>query len=202
MDNGFSTSDAVLTSAMSGGFGGRSGGSWGNNGCGSPFADPGSNAARILANRDLSEAHDQCTKEVLGAGMSSISDQFEEGRRAAQNTTVVDAIVNSEFRTSDRISGVKDGQFAGELRTNDRQRDTDRTLQDMRLENCKCCEEAKLLAVQNACATNLLIVEKHAASDALALAIEGRGTERDNSILRAEVIALKTQIACGCNCPS
>lgn len=184
MDNGFSTADAVLTSAMSGGFGNRGGGLWGNAGCGAPFADPASNAVRINRNADVAEANDRCTKQVLGAGLDRISDQAEEGRRTAQFTSI------------------RDGQFQAELRSGDRLRDIEKSLSDMRLDNCKCCEEAKLLATQNACDTQRLIIEKSAATDALILAVEARANLDKLAECRSELSSLKTQVACGCNCPS
>ena len=197
MDTGFSTSDAILTQAMSNGNrGGNS--NWGNGGCGAPFADPASNAVRINRNADVAEANDRCTKEVLSAGMNRIADQAEEGRRQAQNTVLVDTLVNSEFRTSDRIAGLKDGQFAGELRTGDRLRDLEREASANAKIAADCCCDLKL----QSCEDKAQILAAIAAQTAVTLAVESRGIERNLNAVNAELTSLKTQIACGCNCPS
>lgn len=194
--DGFSTSDAVLTSAMSGGFG-NGNGSWGNRGCGAPFADPASNAVRINRNHQVGEANDRCTKEVLGAGLDRLSDQAEESRRQAQNTVLVDTIVNSEFRTSDRINGIKDGQFAAELRNGDRLRDIEREMAANAKIAADCCCDLKL----QSCEDKAQILSAIADNKATVLAVESRNIERNLNAANAELTALKTQIACGC-CPN
>lgn len=195
MDNGFSTSDAVLTSAMSGGFG-NGGNNWGNRGCGAPFADPGSNAVRINRNLAVGEANDRCTKEVTDANMSRIADQAEEGRRQAQNTALNDSMVNAEFRTSDRLTAIKDGQFQAELRTVDRISSLERTVIDGQRAADKCCCDLKL----QSCEDKAELLRAIADSKAESLAIESRAVERTLNAANAELTALKTQIACGC-CP-
>ena len=129
MENGYNgnvSADSLLWArgaGIGGGFGGY------NYGQGS-FAGPSSNAVRINRNAAVAEANDRCTKETLGLGLDRLSDQNREGRFNAA------------------ITSLRDGQFQLELRTNDQARATDRTLNDMRLESCKCCEEAKLVNCQ------------------------------------------------------
>jgi len=181
MDNGFSASDAVLTSAMSGGFGGYGGGGgWGNRGYGSPFADMGSNAVRVNRNLAVGEANDRCTKEVLGAGMDRISDQAEETRRSAQFESLREGQTNMEIRTSDRLRDIE-----REMNANARKAD-------------ECCCDLKL----QSCQDKADILAAIADSKATALAVESRAVERSLNAANAELTALKTQIACGCNCPS
>jgi len=141
MADGFSTSDAVLTSAMSGGFNGNRGGAWGNSGCGAPFADPGSNAVRINRNMAVSEANDRCIKEVTDANMDRLSDQAEEGRRTAASTATNKNIVDSEFRNIDRITSLSN-------RVIDGQKDAAKTAADAALAACKCCADNALAMAQ------------------------------------------------------
>lgn len=72
-----------------------------------------------------------CNAKMCSAGLDRISDQAEESRRSAQFTSI------------------RDGQFQAELRNSDRLQGIQQQLNDMALANCKCCEEAKLLACQN-----------------------------------------------------
>jgi hypothetical protein len=72
----------------------------------------------------------------------------------------------------------------------DRNRDIERILNQNAKDAALCCCEAKLEAQKNACDTQRLIIEKTAATDALILAVEGRGNldklsearSKDNSI--------------------
>jgi len=178
MENGFSTADAVLTSAMSGGFG-NGAANWGNRGCAAPFADPASNAVRINRNADVSAANDSCTRSVLGLGLDRLSDQAEESRRSAQFTSI------------------RDGQFQAELRNGDRLRDIEREIAANAKIAAQCCCDLKL----QSCEDKAEILAAIADSKATALAVESRGIERSLNAANAELTALKTQIACGC-CPS
>lgn len=110
MENGFSTSDALLTQAMSAFGGGRGGGggNWGGgNYYGRPFADDASNAVRINRNQQASENDNDCTRSVLGLGLDSIRDAFEGAERTRQFNDVKDNQFRAELRTNDQIAAVR-----------------------------------------------------------------------------------------------
>ena len=126
MDNtGFSASDAVLTSAMSGGFN-RGGSNWGG-GYGSPFADQGSNAVRINSGN-----------RANAAGIENLLDQ---NQFAATNSNVVSGF----NRVCDRLSD-------SEFRQSDRMRDQDREIAANARAAAECCCELKLENCKNTAA--------------------------------------------------
>jgi hypothetical protein len=169
MDNGFTTSDAVLTSAMSGGFGGR-GGAWGGN-YGSPFADFGSNAVRLNRNAQMTENQADCTREVLGLGLSNITNAFENADRSAQFTNV------------------KDGQFQSELRTNDRILALQAEVNANARVAADCCCDLKVQAANDK--AELLSTMQ---------ALSKEGITRDLDRAERENIYLRTVSTCGCGC--
>lgn len=102
---GFSNSDAVLTAAMSGGLGrGNGGGQWGGGGMyGRPFADDGSNAARILAGTQMTENLIDCSKDQLTQAIANMNNNFESVSRQGQFTAVIDNAFQSELRTNNKL---------------------------------------------------------------------------------------------------
>jgi hypothetical protein len=189
MENGFGTADILTGRGLGlGGFGGYN--------YGGQFADMSSNAVRLNRNEGVTRDAAKCTQDTLTATLSRISDQAEEGRRSAQNTAVLTAITNSEFRTSDRLTAIVDGQFQAELRQGDRLRDIEREMAANARVAADCCCALKL----QSCEDKAQILAAIAASNATVLAAESRGIERNLNNANAELTALRTQIACGC-CP-
>ena len=133
------------------------------------FAGPSSNAVRINRNLEVGEANDRCTKQVLGAGLDRISAQNFEGRFNAA------------------VTSIRDGQFQSELRNGDRLRDIEREIAQNARVAAECCCELKLENCKN---TAMLSAEIKA--------VEGRNIERSLNAANAELIALRTQVACGC----
>ena len=84
MDNGFSASDAVLTSAMSGGFSG--GNLWGNN-----LVDG------TVLNAKIDASADRASDNIAG-----VRSAFDNQTRNAQFAQVNKNIADSEFRSLDR----------------------------------------------------------------------------------------------------
>lgn len=96
---------------------------------------------------------------------------------------------NFEGRFNQAITSLRDGQFQLEIRTNDQARATDRTLNDMRLEQCRCCEESKLLN----CQTESRLAQRMEA-------IETGRVRDENAKLQARVNQLEIFRECGCGC--
>lgn len=176
MDNGFSASDAVLTSAMSGGgFGGR-GGQWGG-GYGSPFADAGSNAVRINRNSDVAREVGRSTQFQL--------DNAQEERR---NTNICNRISDMEFRLADR------------------DRDITKDITDARFESKDCCCETQkeILRLDSDNKLQFASLSKQQAIDngavqARLAAIDAKiDANKEIGELNAKLTALQTQVACGC----
>ncbi len=164
-DSGFSTSDAVLTAAMSGGLGGRGGygggggGQWGGGyggGGHGPFASPTSNAVRI-------EAH-------AAQNAASIENLLDQNQFAATNNN----ITNGNNRLTDanniNVNRVSDQQFRAELRNSDQHNeiiremnanaraadkcccDTQKAIAEAAKDAAKCCCDATLEACKNTAA--------------------------------------------------
>jgi|GEM_PF-3020645 len=182
MDNGFSTSDAVLTAAMSGGgFGGRGGGQWGGGYYGSPFADMGSNAVRINRNNEVTKAETRCLEAGLGANLDRISDQ------------------NSETRNILRFDSIKDGQFQAELRNGDRLRDIEREIANNARVADKCCCDAKILTIEKFAELSKQQAVDNGSVQARLSAIDAKlDANKEIGEKNAMITALETRIACGC----
>ena len=105
---------------------------------------------------------------------------------------------NREDRFNNAIEAIRTGQFQEALRNSDGQRDIEKLVATGQaaaaLAACKaelCCKETQCLIKEENAATRSLIIEKHAASDALALAVEGRSNLDKLAEARAEILALK-----------
>ncbi len=173
-----------------GGYGGGYGGAWGEgyNGCG-PWATPSANAVRINRNSQEIENQADCTREVLGAGLRSIDNNFENAERARQFTDV------------------RSGQFQSELRTNDRIRDLENRMIENATAAAKCCCETQLgfkdvaLDQQKAeSATQLKMAEMEARLAAEIKASESRTIQRDLDRAERELQTQKIISTCGCGC--
>ena len=190
MDNGFGTADILTGRGLGlGGFGGYN--------YGGQFADASSNAVRINRNEGVVRDAQKCTTDTLTANLARISDQAEEGRRNASFTSLTDGIVNGEFRTAAQLAGITAGMFQAELRNGDRLRDIEREINTNARAADKCCCDLKL----QACEDKAQLLAAIAASNATTLAVEGRAIERALNNSNAELISLRTQIACGCCAP-
>ena len=213
MDNGtgFSMSDAVLTSAMSGGFGNGGRGNWGGynyGGCSAPYADLASNAVRINRNEGVTRDAQKCTQDTLTANLARISDQAEEGRRSAQFTALVDSGTNAEFRTLDRLRDIRDGQFQAELRTNDRLRDLERITIDGQRDSDKAFCETQKEILRSDASNSLKFADAskqaaidHGATTARLAAIEAKiDANKEISELRAQLQTQQIFATCGCGC--
>lgn len=181
MDSEFGA-DSIITGRGLG-IGGFGGGYGYGQGAGS-FAGPSANAIRI-----------QEGNRQTASGIENLLDQnqFSATNRSINNSCnrVTDAQINGEFRTSDRMRDI-------EREMNANAREAASCCCDTKLESCKQFASLELQGANN----KAEILSAIAASTAVTLAAEGRAVERDRNTLQAELISLKTQVACNCNCPS
>lgn len=162
------STESLLLARGVGGYG--YGGVWGGGYGGyGPFASPESNAVRINRNADF-------TKLAL----DRISDQNEETRRNLGEARVMSNITEGHNRICDRL-------VDGEFRTNDRLRDLEREMQANAREAAKCCCDLKVQAAND---------KAEILSTMQALSKEGIARDLDRA--ERQIIALQTQIACGC----
>lgn len=189
-DSGFSTSDAVLTAAMSGGLGGGGrggyggGGAWGGGYGGGGhrvYADAGSNAVRINRADQRIEDQADCTREVLGGAIDGMNNSFESLARQSQFNELKDGQFRAELRNSDQIAALKDTVNANAIVAAN-------TASANAAAAAKCCCDA---ALENC--------KQHSELRAEILAVESRGILRDNASLQAELTALKTVTALSTN---
>lgn len=134
-----------------------------------------------------------CGNEYLAAGAHADGTAVKEavdanGRMSSANLDRISA-QNLESRTNDRFAATIRTFNNSEFRTIDRLRDVERLIVDGQKEAAKCCCESQLRDCEN---TAKIMAEIKA--------VEARGIERERADLKAELTALKTQIACGC-CP-
>jgi len=152
---------------------GRGNGYWGGEGggYGGPFASPSANAVRLERNNQRLE------DQARHRDSDRICDRMSEG-----------------FTTAAQFA------FQGELRTNDRIRDLEREMAANAREaaNCCCDIKEKVAGVESRLA--LQACEDKAQIIAEIKAHESRDVERALNAAQAELTALKTQVACGCNC--
>ena len=167
-NSGFSTSDALLTQAMSsfgrgGGYGG--GGSWGGGGYSGhgPFASPGANAVRLDRNQQATENLVDSAKDQLGQAIDGMNGNFENIIRA------------NDF------NAIKDGQFRLELRTNDQIAALRETVNKNAADAAKCCCELKL---ENC--------KQHSELLAEIKAVESRTIARELDAANAKITQLET----------
>lgn len=168
------STDSLLLARGVGGVG------FGYGGYGGDFANPSANAIRIEKNSDLAEGQSLCTREVLAKSMDNNARAFDQSTISDSFTRLCDKITNSEFRSSDRL------------------RDIEREMNANAREAAKCCCEVKV----QSCEDKSQILAAIADAKATSLATEGRAVERALNATSAELVALRTQVACGCNCNS
>lgn len=151
------------------GYGGY-GGVWGGGYGGyGPFASPSANAIRLDRNAQATEDQADCTRAVLGLGLDNINSNFENATRQRE------------------FSDLREGQFRAELRTNDRLRDLEREINANARVAADCCCDLKVQAAND----KAEILSKMEA-------LSKEGIARDLDRAERQVIALQTQIACGC----
>lgn len=174
--------------ANRGGYG-NYGGAWGG-GTGMMYAGNSVLAADAHANGTATKTAIDCHAAQFNAGLDRVSDQNEETRR-----------LNS-------FDSIRDNQFQSELRNSDRLRDLERILIEGQREAAKCCcdtqkeiAESKAALLLQSCEDKNQILAAISDQKSTALAIESRNIERNLNAANAELTALKTQIACNCNCP-
>jgi len=144
------------------------------------FANASANAIRLDRNDQTVQSEAHCTREVMGKSMDSNGRAFDSATNAASFTRICDRITDGEFRTSDRL------------------RDIEREMNANAREAAKCCCEVKV----QACEDKSQILAAIAEAKATSLATEARAVERALNATSAELVALRTQVACGCNCNS
>jgi hypothetical protein len=180
MENGFGTADILTGRGLGlGGFGGYN--------YGGQFADFGSNAVRLNRNEGVTRDAAKCTQDTLVANLARVSDQAEEGRRTAQNTAILTAITNSEFRTSDRLNGITDGMFQAELRNGDRLRDIERQAAAQAAINAQCCCDLKL----QACEDKAQILSAIGVNKETMLSLDAGRIRDNNATLQARINQLE-----------
>ena len=191
-NNGFSMSDAVLTSAMSGGFGGNRGGQWGGYGYDNGLGAGNSVlAAGAHADGTANSAKADCNAQRFSDGLNSISAQFNDQTRSAQFSDLNKSIVDQEFRNSDRLAALAKSAADTEFRSLDRQRDIEALLVQNAKDAAKCCCEAQLLAVQNACETQKLVTSEGTQTRELILAVEARSVVAALAVAQARINQLE-----------
>lgn len=133
------------------------------------FAGPSANAVRINRNADL-----------FKLGLDRVAEENEETRRVLGEARVMDNITGGHARITDRI-------IDAEFRTSDRMRDIEREISTNARTAAECCCDLKLQAAND---------KSEILSRMEALSKEN--VSRDLDRAEREIIALRTQIACGC----
>lgn len=169
------STDSLLLARGVGGAGFGYGGGYGGD-----FANQSANAIRLERNAQDIENHADFSRELMQKGQEANLHAFDAGKTADGFTCVCNRISDSEFRTSDRL------------------RDIEREMNANAREAAKCCCEVKL----QSCEDKSQIMAAIADAKATSLATEGRAVERALNATSAELVALRTQVACGCNCNS
>ncbi len=181
MENGFSTSDAILTQAMSGGFGNNRGGNgqWGGGGgygIGNQVL-----AADAHANGTAVNAKVDNISDTVKLGFDSNQEQIRESRTFDQFTRLSDNQFRTELRASDQHSNVIKQLTDVEFRTLDRNRDIERLVVAGQKEAAACC-----------CETQKLILAEGNETRALVLAVEGRTNVASLAAAQAKINQLET----------
>lgn len=186
---GFTTSDAVLTAAMSGGLGGRGGyggGLWGGGGdmlgAGNSVlaADAHANgtATKEAVNCNSQKIEDQAdfTRDIISSDMAGIRQSFENQTRTSEFASIRDGQFRTELRSSDQhaenLKAIADIEF----RSLDRQRDIESLIIQNAKDAAKCCCDAKLQSCKDTAEVKALVIAENSATrelirgDALAAA--------------------------------
>lgn len=163
---GFTTSDAVLTAAMSGGLGGNryGGGQWGGGGYG--FMQPGNSclAAEAHANGTATKEAINGVSDTVRLGFDSNQEQIRESRTIDQFTRLGDNQFRTEIRSSDQHAALTKSLSDAEFRSIDRQRDIERLVLEGQKEAAKCCCEAKLQACKDHAELKALTIAENSAT--------------------------------------
>ena len=203
-----------------GGYGGGLGGYGMGGGMSGGYTNMSAIQHSIEANRQMSENANDNHTNALNSGLSNISDSFENATRSreftAVNKNISDGNIALNKNVTDGHTAVNKNITDSEFRSLDRQRDTDKTLADMRAENASlaaialleaqkcCCDTQKAIAesakdaAKCCCDAQLAAAKSHAEIMATVTASEGRAIERAFNASQAELVALRTQVACGC----
>jgi hypothetical protein len=168
------STDSLLLARGVGGVG------FGYGGYSGDFANPSANAIRLDRNDQMVQSEAHCTREIVQKGQDYNLHAFDSQNTAAGFTRVCDRISDAELRNGDRL------------------RDIEREMNANAREAAKCCCEVKL----QSCEDKAQIMAAIADAKATSLATEGRAVERALNAASAELVALRTQVACGCNCNS
>jgi hypothetical protein len=203
MENGYNggidTNSLLLARGVGGyGYGGFGGGGSGYGG--------GILTAEAMANGTATKEAIDCGIRQFDSGLNRVSDQAEEGRRSAQFTSLIDKSGNDTNR-------VTDNQFRAELRGSDQHAaivsemnanarisaqcccDTQKAISDAAAAAALCCCDAKLEACKSHADLKAEIIAQNSLTREQ---IRGDALGAAN----AELTSLKTQIACGCCCPT
>lgn len=170
---------ALLADTSRAGRGNMYGGGEGGSGGFAPWASPGSNGVRIETVGQKVEDQNDCTRTLLGQGLGTIQNQFENATRAGENARICTKISEADQRNTD-------GQFRAELRGADQ-------ANAVRM-------ESKLDAViAQGHAAEVKGIEQYCDLKAGQATIVAKlDHNKEVGELNAELTALKTQIACGC----
>ena len=178
MENGYAggiDTNSLLLARGVGGYGyGGFGGGYGSGG--------GILTAEAMANGTATNARVEAGNAANAAGVENLLDQ---NQFTATNKNVTDGHQNICDKLTD-----------GEFRTSDRLRDIEREMNANARTAAECCCKLQL----QSCEDKAQILAAVADSKATALAVESRGIERQLNATQAELISLRTQVACGC-CP-
>ena len=145
MENGFSASDALLTQAMSGGFGNNS--QWGGNGGYGYHLGDQVLASHAHADGTAVKESVDCNRTLNQQGQSSLSQQISDGADRSRDAATLKAISDGFTVVTEKIninSEVNAGRFNA----------LEREMSANAREQAKCCCEAKVLAVQNQAKTD------------------------------------------------
>jgi hypothetical protein len=135
MENGsLNATEIAVGSLLAGNRGGygAGGGAWGGGYGGyGPFASPGANAVRLNRNGQNIKEQGDCTRTLIGQGLDSVRNAFENVTRDNQFSAVTKQVTDAEFRSIDRM------------------RDIECQIIDNAKAAAACCCEAKLTAEKN-----------------------------------------------------
>jgi hypothetical protein len=195
MENGYGggtiSTDSLLLARGVGGYGGGFGGGYGGGYGGGGFL-----TAEAMANGTATKEAIDCNANQFTAGLQRVSDQAEESRRMVQGAALEKSITDAEFRSLDRQRDIEKAISDNAAIAAKCCCDVQKAIADAAKDAALCCCDAKL----EACKNTSDIMAAIATSNATALAIESRGIERTLNATQAELISLRTQVACGCNC--
>lgn len=192
-DSGFSSGDAVLTAAMSGGaFGGNRGGLWGNNGGIVPEVAAFNTLSDGTATKEAIDGNREFTK----VGLDRLADTVAVSSRGREFDRVNDSV-------ADLSRDVANGKLDNVERAN---LNTIKILETSAASDAKlaeCCCKQSLQACKDHADLKATIISESNATRALSLEIEGRANVSALAAANAKITQLETINAlsqrCGCN---